>query len=958
MQINRYWLKVNGVDRMMIVDLEKDTLATALRRLGLTGVKVGCGTGMCGSCSVILNGKVIRSCTRKLKAVPEYSEITTIEGIGTPQHLHPLQQAWIFCGAVQCGFCTPGFIVSAYQLLLENPSPTREEVRAWFKKHRNICRCTGYKQIVDAVLEAAAVMRGEKTMDDITYKMPEDGEFYGTALPRPDALAKVTGLCDYGDDIALKMPDETVYIAIVQPRKAFHAKVLSIDFSEAEKMPGFIKAITADDVKGTNNLGMPARHPRDKQKFLNAPVLCGETIYRYGDVVAMVAADSPEHARAAAAKVVVELEQLPEYHNYVEAVAPGAMDIHPGDANQFIVQPVFKGDFENIDEIIDDSAYSITSSFSTSREPHMSIEGDVMQAYVDADGLLTIHCKAQAVYLVKFAISQAIGLPPDKIRVVLNPTGGTFGWGMGLNGFALAAVASLALDGRPISLSLSWEEFQHFSGKRAASYSNATMACDENGKITAFKYDFGVDGGAYPMVLTSILQRFALFNGFHYAIPNITGLVRGATTNHAFCTTYRGFGSPQAYSCGEAIVDMLARKVGIDPLEFRKINVAHNGDLMTTNYPYFEISSPELLERIEPFYKEAKARAEAESTPEKRRGVGLALGGYNCTTGGGDMAGARLELRPDGKVEVYNTWEEMGQGADAGNQLVVAQALKDMGITPDQVIIRTNDTKFCPDSGPAAGSRSHMMNSHVVVLAANDMMKALKKDDGTFRTYDECVAEGIDTAYEGTWINGAHIDGLVELDPNDGNGSPIPTYMYAIYLAEVEVDTATGKVKVLSMKAICDIGRVGNLNSVLGQGFGGISHSIGFALSEDYSDVKKHGNMIGAGIPDCEMIPDDIEIMFCNNERSNAEFGSSGCSEMFQSSDHVAVLNAIDDACGVRIHEIPATPDKVKAGLDAIAAGEPCPEPEEYYMGSEFWDEVEEIVENPVALMGSPMLQM
>ena len=869
-------------------------------------------------------------------------------------HLHPLQQAWIFCGAVQCGFCTPGFIVSAYQLLQENPSPTREEVRAWFKAHRNICRCTGYKQIVDAVMEAAAVMRGEKTMDDITYKAPE-GEFYGSAIPRPDALAKVTGLCDYGDDIALKMPDETIYIAIVQPRKAFHAKVLSIYFSEAEKMPGFIKGITADDIKGTNDLTVPVGHPRDKHTAIKQPILANDIIYRYGDVVAMVAADTHEHARAAAAKVVVELEQLPEYHNYVEAVAPGAMPIFGDDPNQFLIQPILKGDYENIDDIIENSAYSASGSFATTREPHLSIEGDIMQAYIDPDGLITIHGKSQSIGETRGMISAGIGATPDQVRIVQNPVGGTFGWGMSPCGFALAAVATIALDGRPISLSMSWEEFQHFSGKRAPYNGNYAIGCDENGKITGLRYDCGIDAGPYVTYANGILQRLAIYNGFHYVVPTITGLNRCATTNHAYTITYRGYGCPQAYTGSESIVDMLARKAGIDPFEFREINVAHLGDVQTTGCPYREITDAELLELMKPKYEAARARAEAESTPEKKRGVGIAFGGYTCTGGFVDGSGCRLELRPDGKVEVYNTWEEMGQGGQVGSQMVVAEALKDMGITPDKVVIRTNDSKFCPDSGPAAGSRSHIMNSHASVKAANAMMKALKKDDGTYRTYDECVAEGIDTAYEGFWLNSA-IEGLTELDPNTGQGNPLPHYMYALFMAEVEVEVATGKVKVVGFTAAVDIGKVGNIDAVLGQGFGGISHSIGFALTEDYSDVKKHGNMLACGVPEITDIPDNMEIMFLDHHREIAEYGSIGCSEMFQSSDHVAVLNAIDDACGVRIYELPAKPEKVKAGLDAIAAGEPVPAPDPYYMGSEFWDEVDDIIENPVAGGGKPAI--
>ena len=223
MNLKKMTLNINGADRMFICDPEKDTLAGVLRRLGLTGTKIGCGTGVCGACSVILDGKVIRSCTRKMKNVKEYSSVMTIEGIGTVLHPHPLQYAWVSLGAVQCGFCVPGFIVSAYGLLQENPDPSREEVRDWFQKHRNVCRCTGYRQIVDAVMEAAAVMRGEKTLEDITYDWKKDiGNFYGKPLIRPNAMAKACGVCDFGDDIEMKMPPETLKVVLVMPRVASH----------------------------------------------------------------------------------------------------------------------------------------------------------------------------------------------------------------------------------------------------------------------------------------------------------------------------------------------------------------------------------------------------------------------------------------------------------------------------------------------------------------------------------------------------------------------------------------------------------------------------------------------------------------------------------------------------------------------------------------------------------------
>ena len=246
-------LVINGVPRRLVVKPE-DMLVDVLRdQLQLTSVKVGCGKGQCGACSVILDGKVVRACVVKMNRVAENAAVTTLEGVGTPANLHPLQHAWIFHGAAQCGFCTPGFIVSAKALLDSNPNPSREDVRDWFQKNHNVCRCTGYKPLVDAVMDAAALMRGEKSLDDVTFKMPADGRIWGSTIPRPTAVAKVTGTAEFGADAAQRLPANTLHLALAQA-KVSHALIKGIDTSEAEKMPGVYKVLTHKDVKGRNRI--------------------------------------------------------------------------------------------------------------------------------------------------------------------------------------------------------------------------------------------------------------------------------------------------------------------------------------------------------------------------------------------------------------------------------------------------------------------------------------------------------------------------------------------------------------------------------------------------------------------------------------------------------------------------------------------------------------------------------
>lgn len=949
MKFKKMTLNINGADRTFICDPEKDTLAEVVRRLGLTGTKVGCGTGLCGSCTVLLNDELVRSCTRKISRVEEYSELLTIEGIGSPRYLHPLQVAFMHYGAVQCGFCSPGFIVSSYALLQKNPNPAREEVRDWFQKHRNICRCTGFKQIVDAVMQAAKVMRGECTIDDIKVDQGTSGDYYGKPMVRPAALAKVCGVADYGDDIELKMPDSTLHVVMVQPKKTHHAKILSINTGDAEKMPGVYKVVTAKDVKGSNRLTFAPLSYRTKATGQTHILLAEDKIYNYGDIIALVAADTKAHAQAAAEKVTMEYEALPAYLTFLEAVMPDADRIHDQHPNIWCDQPTVK-DADNIEEIFEEAPYVVEGSFSSSREPHMPIEGDTVQAYWGDDDMLTVQCKSQGIYMNRADIAEATGLPEEKVRVIQNPAGATFGWGISAATYSLAAIACLACDDMPVAFSMSYEQYMAYSGKRCPSYSNSRLACDENGKLIAADWDVGLDHGPYNEMGDDCIKATARFVYFPYSIPHVAGLTRVACSNHSYGTAYRGFGSPQAYTCSEAMMDMLAEKAGIDPFEFRWRNIGREGDTNVNSVPFIEYPMEEIMNTMRPYYEKAVKCAKAEDTPEKRRGVGIAWGGYIATDGPEDESQAAIELAPGNKFIKYDTWQDVGQGGDVGSLQCTLKALEELDVKPEDILLRQNDSIYGVDSGVSAASRSHNHNVRATKDAADKLIAAMKKPDGTFRTYDEMIAEGIPVRYEGLSSN-KEFDDLYDIDPNTGIGNPSPFYTYGLFLAEVEVDTATGKTTVVGYRGVVDVGTIGNITSVEGQAFGGFSHCIGFALKEQYTDVVKHRNMVGAGIPEINDIPDNLQVINVGTPKMRNPYGSSGASEAFQSGGHMAVINAINNACGVRVYELPATPEKVKAGIDAFAKGEPDPnKPEKYFMGSDLYEELENIKNNPITV--------
>jgi len=898
-------LHINGMPKTVVAQPET-MLAEVLReQLKLTGTKVGCGQGQCGCCSVILGGKVVRSCITKMKRVEDGARVTTIEGIGTPDNLHALQMAWTVHGGAQCGFCSPGFIVSAKGLLDENKNPTRKQVRDWFQKHRNACRCTGYKPLVDAVMDAAKVVRGEITLKDLAFKLPADGRIWGTSFPRPSAVAKVTGTTDYGADLGLKMPPGTLRLALVQA-KVSHAKILSIDTSQAEKMPGVAKVITHKDVKGKNRITGLITFASNKGDGWDRPILCDQKVFQFGDAIAIVAADTEENARAAAEKVKVNLEELPAYMSAPAAMAEDAIEIHPGTPNVYYEQKRAKG--EDTKPLMKSAAHVVENEYYLQRQPHLTMEPDVGLAYFDEEGRLSIHSKSIGIYLHHAMICPGLGIEPEKLRLVQNPAGGTFGYKFSPTMEALLGVAAMAT-GKPVTLK--YDYFQHitYTGKRSPFFVNLKYGADKNGKILAMEGDWVVDHGPYSEFGDLLTVRGAQFIGAGYGIPNIRGKGQTVCTNHAWGSAFRAYGSPQSFLASESLIDELAEKMGMDPLELRYKNVYRPGDTSPTGQKPEVYSFPEMIDKLRPLYQDALKKAKAESTAEKKKGVGLALGIYGCGLDGPDASEVSVELTPDGVV-LASSWEDHGQGADMGALGTCHEALRPLKLAPEKIKLVMNDTAEVPNSGPAGGSRSQVMTGNAIKNGCEMLLNAMRKKDGTYRTYEEMKAEKIPLKYSGKWTASM----CTPCDAN-GQGAPFPVYMYGVFMAEVTVDTQTGKTQVDKYTAMADIGKINNKLLVDGQMYGGIAQGIGLALSEDFEDLKKHTSLAACGIPYVNDIPDALEIHYFENPREHGPFGAAGVGELPLTSSHVAVINAINNATGVRITHLPALPEKVLAGL-------------------------------------------
>ncbi len=906
---------INGTPRTVLVG-ENETLASFLReRLLLTGCKIGCGEGHCGACNVIVDGKVARSCIMKLSKIRENAEITTIEGIGTISDMHPLQVAWMAHGCAQCGFCSPGFIMTAKVLLDNNNAPTREEVRDWFQKNRNLCRCTGYKPLVDAVMDAARVYRGEISKEDLIFK-PTGDSIIGTKYVRPSAAAKVMGTWDFGADDALKMPEGTLRLALVQA-KVSHALIKGVDTSEAEKMPGVERIITAKDIVaagGKNRInGLVMLPLNNKCDGWDRPVLCDEKIFQFGDAIAIVAADTEAHARAAADAVKVDIELLPAYMNAMDAIAEDAIEIHPGVPNAYYETNCIKGpdiDFDAAPNVVEIESYC-------SRQPHLHLEPDCGYAYIDEDGMVTVHSKSIGIHLHMPMIADGIGVPMDKLRIVQNHSGGTFGYKFSPTNEAILGAAAKII-GKPVSLV--FNQFQNitYTGKRSPGFMNIKLAADEKGKILGLWGNNYIDHGPYSEFGDLLTHRLSQFVGAGYDIPTIRNKSQTVFTNHAWGSAFRAYGSPQSFMGSEIAIDVLAAKMGLDPFDIRELNCYKESEKSTipTGYAPDVYCLEEMYKMARPLYEAGKKRVaekNAASDGRYKYGIGVASGVYGCGLDGVDASQAYAELNPDGTVTMYTCWEDHGQGADMGTLMSAHETLRQAGIRPDQIKLVMNDTKLAPNSGPAGGSRSQVMSGNACRLAAENLLAAMKKEDGTYRTYDEMKAEGIETKVLGNWV--CDYCATHPVDQATSQGEPFATYMYTLFLPEVCVDTKTGKVTVEKFTCVADVGTIMNRLLVDGNFYGGLAQGIGLALTEDFEDLTKHTSLKNCGIPYPKDIPDDIELHYLETYRPNGPYGAAGCGEAPLDAPHPAILNAIYNATGARITRIPALPEVVLAAL-------------------------------------------
>ena len=883
--MNKVTLSINGTKKEFMVSPDKVLLDLLREDLALTGAKQSCDRkGQCGACTVIVNGKAVRSCLRKVVDL-EGADVITVEGLGTPENPHLIQEAYVLSGAIQCGFCTPGMIMATKALLDQNPNPGVAEIKKALA--RNLCRCTGYKKIIDAVILAGRFIRGETTPAKVRGAL--SNKMMGESHPRPSAMLKACGLARFTADFKL---ENALELAVVHSTE-HHAIIKSINAEEAKKMPGVAGVMTAEDIKGTNRIRVIVP---------DQPVLCEDKVRMYGDPIAIVAAETREQARAAAAAVKIEYDPLPVMMTPKEAMAEGAYQIHQHSPNLCYSQPQIKGDAQ---KALAGSSAVVEAEFSTQMNHQAAVEPEACVAYLEGDGQdaqLIVIGRSINIHAHAAQIKEAVGW--ENVRYKEPFVGGQFGIKATMSSECLAAAAALHFK-RPIRYIPSLTESFWLSSKRHPFSMKVKLGAGKDGLLTGYSNEFTVDKGAYfllgPIVPTRALH---MFNG-PYNIPDVYGKVNMAYTNNAAGGAARGAGPPQVIFALESAMDMLAEKLNMDPLEFRKINSMKPGQTRSTGAPVVQWPFPELCDAIKPYFEKAKKEAEEFNSKGGviRRGVGIAAHSFGIAEAG-DAGRVFVEMDPDNGITIYAAIADPGEGNDSMLTQIAAHMLD---LPMEKVRLYTRDTDKTVGMGPSAGSRMTYIGGGSLQKAIEKLKQAM--DEAGSRTYEGLVKAGKPTRYEGVKT----VPGSDALDPKTGQGDSFESQVHNIQMAEVEVNTETGETRVIKMTTAVDAGPIIHPQNLEGQLEGGMDQGIGYALREEYIHGQSK-DWITFKFPTIET---SFEVEFITREtpRVNGTLGATGIGEMTMVSTAPAVVNAIYNACGARVYHLPATPEKVKAAL-------------------------------------------
>ncbi|MBM4424952.1 MAG: 2Fe-2S iron-sulfur cluster binding domain-containing protein [Chloroflexi bacterium] len=920
---------------------ENEYLADVLRRrLGLTGTKIGCNEAECGICTVLVDGTPVVSCIYPaLKA--EGRDVLTIEGLAESWKsevrgqrsesdlrpptsiLHPLQESFVVNGVPQCGFCIPGLLMTSKALLDQNPDPTDHDITVALKD--TYCRCAGYTFIKEAIKAAGEKIRNpDQPIRRVA--LPESKsplKVIGRPLPRPDAVAKVTGAAIYTDD--LSFPD--MLHARTLRSKYPHALIKRIDTSKARALPGVRAVLAADDVPGKKTHGLV---------ISDWPALAYEKVRYVGDPVAIVAADTREIAAAALDLIEVDYEPLPVVADPVAANRPDAPKVmESGNLLKHI--KVRKGDtaqgFAEADVILE-------KTYRTPTTEHAFLEPECSIGRLLDDGRIEVYVGSQIPYQDRSQIAACLAVPEESVRVIGCLIGGGFGGKEDIAGQIHVALLAKATS-HPVKMLYDRHESLLFHPKRHATQIRVKVGAKNDGTLTAVETELYGDSGAYASLGEKVMTRATTHSAGPYEAPHIKADCYAMYTNNPPSGAFRGFGVTQSAFAVESIIDELAHTLKIDPVELRRKNAMKVGSVTNTGQVLRDsVGLLECMEKVEreivrqsgtptPF-----AARRVDGQPHKVRAWGIAVGYKNTGLGGGapDKSSAEVELFADGTAEVRSSAAEIGQGLPTVLAMITAEEL---GMPYERVKVLLSDTALTPDGGPTTASRQTYVTGNAAKFAARTLRDAMAStlaekfdvppegirfEEGLARVNGQVAPLGEAAAMmknEGREPKALYEYWAPKTQPLGAGGDMHVGFSFAAQAAEVEVDTQTGEVHVLSLAAAHDIGRAINPLALQGQIEGGMIMGLGNALTEEF--IVEDGMVFTDyfaryKIPSIKHAP-TLTSFIVEHETTEGPYGAKGVGEIASIPTTPAITNAIYNACGVRVTRLPVDQDKILLAL-------------------------------------------
>lgn len=817
---------VNGVER--VTDVDKPLLRYLRDDLHLHSVKDGCSEGACGTCTIVVDGKAVKSCVLTTRRAVGKNILTT-EGLSEKE-----KEAFVYAfgskGSVQCGFCIPGMVMSGKALIDRVPDPTEEEIKAALKG--NICRCTGYKKIIEGIQLAAAILRGDEQIDEELEK----GDSYGVGERafRLDVREKVLGYGEYPDDMEV---EGMVYASAVRSKYP-RARILDIHTEKAEALPGVLAVLTADDVPN-NKVG-------HLQQDWDVMIAKGAVTRYVGDAICLVVAETKEILERAKKLVRIDYEELKPVTSVKEAMQEDAPRVH-SKGNLCQSRHVTRG---NAKSALANSKYVVTQTYSTPFTEHAFLEPECAVAMPYKDGV-KVYSTDQGVYDTRHEISIMFGWDPEKVVVENKLVGGGFGGKEDVSVQHIAALAAVKVQ-RPVKVTFSRQESINFHPKRHAMEGTFTLGCNENGIFTGLDCEIYFDTGAYASLCGPVLERACTHSVGPYCYQNTDIRGFGYYTNNPPAGAFRGFGVCQSEFALESNINLLAEKVGISPWEIRYRNAIEPGKVLP-NGQIADCSTAlkETLLAVKDVYESNPGRA-GIACAMKNAGVGVGLP---------DKGRAKIKVH-DGKVELYSAASDIGQGCATVFVQMVAETT---GLGKDKIRNMGANSELAPDSGTTSGSRQTLITGEAVRMASADLVKALEKAGG-----DLGKLEGWETFAE-------------FFDPTDKLGADVPNpkshvaYGFATHVVVLDDD---GRVK--EVYAAHDSGKVVNPIAIQGQIEGGVLMGLGYALTEDFplKDGIPQARYGTLGLMRSTQIPDIHAIYVEKEELLPFAYGAKGIGEI------------------------------------------------------------------------------